>query len=48
MPMRPRAAAMSDDGVARLARTMVVVLGALSLILAIRGASTPVSLLLTG
>jgi solute:Na+ symporter, SSS family len=42
------APAMSDDGVARLARAMVVVLGATSLGLAIRGDSTLVSLLLTG
>jgi SSS family solute:Na+ symporter len=39
---------MSDDNVARLARAMVVVLGATSLGLAIHGASTLVSLLLTG
>ena len=39
---------MSDDGVARLARAMVIVLGATSLGLAIHGASTLVSLLLTG
>lgn len=42
------APAMSDDGVARLARAMVVLLGATSLGLAIRGSSTLVSLLLTG
>ena len=42
------APAMSDDGVARLARAMVVLLGAMSLGLAIHGASTLVSLLLTG
>ncbi len=42
------APAMSDDAVARLARVMVVVLGATSLGLAIHGASTLVSLLLTG
>ena len=42
------APAMSDDGVARLARAMVVVLGATSLGLAIHGAGTLVSLLLTG
>ncbi|HEY1892637.1 MAG TPA: sodium:solute symporter family protein [Steroidobacteraceae bacterium] len=42
------APAMSDDGVARLARAMVVLLGALSLGLAIHGASTIVALLLTG
>jgi SSS family solute:Na+ symporter len=42
------APAMSDDGVARLARGMVVLLGAISLGLAIHGASTLVSLLLTG
>jgi solute:Na+ symporter, SSS family len=39
---------MSEDGVARLARGMVVVLGVTSLGLAIHGASTIVSLLLTG
>jgi SSS family solute:Na+ symporter len=39
---------MSDDGVARLARAMVVVLGATSLGLAIHGAGTLVALLLTG
>jgi SSS family solute:Na+ symporter len=39
---------MSEDGVARLARGMVVVLGATSLAMAIHGASTLVSLLLTG
>lgn len=38
---------LTDDGVARLARAMVVVLGATSLGLAIRGSSTIVSLLLT-
>ncbi|HEX4269285.1 MAG TPA: sodium:solute symporter family protein [Steroidobacteraceae bacterium] len=42
------APAMSDDGVARLARAMVVLLGAASLALAIHGASTLVSLLLAG
>jgi solute:Na+ symporter, SSS family len=42
------APAMTDDGVARLARAMVVLLGAVSLGLAIHGASTLVSLLLTG
>lgn len=42
------APAMSDDGVARLARAMVVLLGVMSLGLAIHGASTLVSLLLTG
>lgn len=42
------APAMTDDGVARLARAMVVVLGATSLGLAIHGSSTLVSLLLTG
>jgi solute:Na+ symporter, SSS family len=42
------APAMSDDSVARLARAMVVLLGATSLGLAIHGASTLVSLLLTG
>jgi SSS family solute:Na+ symporter len=42
------APAMSDDGVARLARAMVVLLGAISLGLAIHGASTIVALLLTG
>ncbi len=42
------APAMSDDGVARLARAMVVVLGATSLGLAIHGSGTLVSLLLTG
>lgn len=40
--------AMSDAAVARLARVMVVVLAAISLGLAIRGASTLVSLLLIG
>lgn len=39
---------MSDDGVARLARAMVILLGATSLALAVHGASTLVSLLLTG
>jgi len=39
---------MSDDGVARLARAMVIVLGATSLGLAIHGGGTLVSLLLTG
>jgi solute:Na+ symporter, SSS family len=39
---------MSDERTARLARAMVVVLGATSLGLAIHGASTLVSLLLTG
>ena len=42
------APAMTDDAVARLARTMVVLLGATSLALAIHGSSTLVSLLLTG
>jgi SSS family solute:Na+ symporter len=42
------APAMSDDGVARLARAMVILLGATSLALAIHGSSTLVSLLLTG
>ena len=42
------APAMSDDSVARLARATVVVLGATSLALAIHGAGTLVSLLLTG
>ncbi|MGB6486029.1 MAG: sodium:solute symporter family protein [Steroidobacteraceae bacterium] len=42
------APAMSDERVARLARAMVIVLGATSLGLAIHGASTLVSLLLTG
>ncbi len=42
------APAMSDERVGRLARAMVVVLGATSLGLAIHGASTLVSLLLTG
>ena len=42
------APSMSDDAVARLARTMVVLLGATSLGLAIHGSSTLVSLLLTG
>jgi solute:Na+ symporter, SSS family len=42
------APAMSDERVARLARVMVVVLGATSLGLAIHGATTLVSLLLTG
>ncbi|MGH8317626.1 MAG: sodium:solute symporter family protein [Steroidobacteraceae bacterium] len=41
------APAMTDDGVARLARGMVVLLGAISLGLAIHGSSTIVSLLLT-
>jgi SSS family solute:Na+ symporter len=39
---------MTDDGVARLARGMVFILGATSLALAIYGSSTLVSLLLTG
>lgn len=39
--------AMTDDRVARLARVMVVLLGAASLALAIHGSSTIVSLLLT-
>jgi solute:Na+ symporter, SSS family len=38
---------MTEDGVARLARVMVVLLGATSLALAIHGSSTIVSLLLT-
>jgi solute:Na+ symporter, SSS family len=42
------APAMSDERVARLARAMVVVLGATSLGLALHGATTLVSLLLTG
>lgn len=42
------APALSDDGVARLARIMVILLGAVSLGLAIHGASTIVALLLTG
>lgn len=42
------APAMSDDAVARLARVMVVLLGAISLALAIHGSSSLVSLLLTG
>jgi solute:Na+ symporter, SSS family len=42
------APAMSDERVARLARVMVVVLGATSLGLALHGATTLVSLLLTG
>lgn len=42
------APAMSDDAVARLARAAVILLGAASLGLAIHGASTLVSLLLTG
>jgi solute:Na+ symporter, SSS family len=42
------APAMSDDQVARLARIMVVVLGAISLWLAIFSSTTLVSLLLTG
>jgi SSS family solute:Na+ symporter len=41
------APAMTDDGVARLARAMVVVLGATSLALALHGSGTIVSLLLT-
>lgn len=41
------APALTDDGVARLARAMVVVLGATSLVLALHGSSTIVSLLLT-
>jgi SSS family solute:Na+ symporter len=39
---------MTDDQVARLARAMVVLLGMMSLVLAIYGSSTLVSLLLTG
>jgi solute:Na+ symporter, SSS family len=39
---------MSDDEVARLARVMVVVLGAISLVLAIFSSTTLVALLLTG
>lgn len=39
---------MTDDAVARLARAMVILLGATSLGLAIHGSSTLVSLLLTG
>jgi solute:Na+ symporter, SSS family len=42
------APSMTDDGVARLARAMVILLGATSLGLAIHGSSTLVSLLLTG
>lgn len=42
------APAMSEEGVARLARAMVVVLGVISLGMAIHGSSTIVSLLLTG
>lgn len=42
------APAMSEEGVARLARAMVVVLGVTSLGMAIHGSSTIVSLLLTG
>ena len=42
------APAMSDDQVARLARVMVVVLGAISLWLALFSSTTLVSLLLTG
>jgi SSS family solute:Na+ symporter len=42
------APAMSDDQVARLARIMVVVLGAISLWLALSSSTTLVSLLLTG
>lgn len=42
------APAMTDDAVARLARAMVVLLGAISLGLAIHGAGTLVALLLTG
>jgi len=42
------APAMSDDQVASLARSMVVVLGVISLTLAIFGSSTLVALLLTG
>jgi solute:Na+ symporter, SSS family len=38
---------LTDDGVARLARAMVVLLGAVSLALAVHGSSTIVSLLLT-
>ncbi|MGH8288640.1 MAG: sodium:solute symporter family protein [Steroidobacteraceae bacterium] len=41
------APALTDDGVTRLARAMVVLLGAVSLALAVRGSSTIVSLLLT-
>jgi solute:Na+ symporter, SSS family len=41
------APALTDDRVARLARAMVVLLGATSLVLAIYGSSTIVSLLLT-
>jgi SSS family solute:Na+ symporter len=39
---------MTDEGVAQLARAMVVLLGATSFVLAIHGSSTLVSLLLTG
>jgi SSS family solute:Na+ symporter len=42
------APAMTDDGIARLARAMVILLGATSLGLAIHGSSTLVSLLLAG
>jgi len=42
------APAMSDDAVARLARVMVILMGGISLALAIHGSSTLVSLLLTG
>ncbi|MGB6605575.1 MAG: sodium:solute symporter family protein [Steroidobacteraceae bacterium] len=42
------APAMSDDQVARLARAMVVVLGLVSLALAVSGSTTLVSLLLVG
>ncbi len=42
------APAMTDEQVARLARSMVIVLGSISLGLAIYGSSTLVSLLLTG
>jgi len=42
------APSMSDDQVARLARTMVVVIGAVSFALGISSSSTLVSLLLTG
>jgi solute:Na+ symporter, SSS family len=41
------APALTDEGVARLARAMVVLLGATSLALAIHGSSTIVSMLLT-
>ena len=44
----PFAPAVTDGGVARLARTMLVVLGAISLGLALHGLSTQVSLLLAG